>query len=293
MKKRIVLAITLVIVGSILLTAAAIAQGGTAVSRGGLLYDKWWTVTGADAPTTDNPLWATQTTNTRSGEDTWRCKECHGWDYQGKDGAYGSGSHFTGFPGVLAAQGKTAEELASALQGSVNADHDFSSVLDEASINDLVNFLKEATVDLRAYVNYDTKAATNADSTTGSSLFAGTCAACHGADGTALNWGNEEVPEYVGTLANDNPWEFLHKARFGHPGTAMPSTVDIGWSVQNAADVLAYAQTLPTGAEAAEVLPQTGGSPLWTPQFLLVTGLLVLALGLALLAPQIVRRIRS
>jgi thiosulfate dehydrogenase len=52
------------------------------------LYDSWWTVTGTDRPTTDQPLWQTQTTNTRTGADTWRCKECHGWDYQGKDGAY-------------------------------------------------------------------------------------------------------------------------------------------------------------------------------------------------------------
>jgi len=39
-----------------------------------------------------SPLWATQSSNTRSGKDTWRCKECHGWDYMGVDGAYGSGS---------------------------------------------------------------------------------------------------------------------------------------------------------------------------------------------------------
>jgi mono/diheme cytochrome c family protein len=293
MKKRIVLAITLVVLGLILLTAAAIAQGNTAVSRGGLLYDKWWKVTGDEEPTTDQPLWATQTTNARSGDDSWRCKECHGWDYQGVDGAYGSGSHLTGFPGVLAAQGKTAEELATALQGGVNADHDFSSVLDEASINDLVTFLQEGAFDQSVYVDYDTKAAKNADVTQGDSRFAGLCASCHGADGTALNWGNAEEPEYVGTLANDNPWEFLHKARFGHPGTAMPSTVDIGWNVQDAADVLAYAQTLPTGAKVAEVLPETGGSPTWTPQILLVAGLLVLAMGLTLLASQAVRRVRS
>lgn len=54
--------------------------------RGGKLYDKWWTVLGVDAPTEDQPLWKTQTTNTRTGADTWRCKECHGWDYKGVEG---------------------------------------------------------------------------------------------------------------------------------------------------------------------------------------------------------------
>src|SRR3990172_1061139 len=75
--------------------------------RGGLLYDEWWVVIAedeaeahmAEGPATDHPLWKTQTTNTRTGADTWRCKECHGWDYKGVDGAYGSGSHQTGFKG--------------------------------------------------------------------------------------------------------------------------------------------------------------------------------------------------
>jgi len=50
----------------------------------------------------------------------------------------------------------------------------------------------------------------------------------------------------VGTLAADNPWEFLHKVRFGQPGTTMPSATELGWSLQDVADVLAHAQTLPT-----------------------------------------------
>ena len=49
----------------------------------------------------------------------------------------------------------------------------------------------------------------------------------------------------VGTLANDNPWETLHKIRFGHPGTPMPRTLELGWSTQDAVDVLGYTQTLP------------------------------------------------
>ena len=260
MKKRIMLAIALVIVGSIFLVVAANAQGGTAVSRGGLLYDKWWKITGADAPTGDHPLWANQTTDTSSGDSTWRCKACHGWDYLGKDGAYGSGSHFTGFPGVYdAAQSQTVEELAAALKGATNADHDFSSVMNDAAINDLVTFLKEGVINVREYIDYDAKAPKSADADHGKGLFDGLCAICHGADGTAINWGSEDEPGYVGTVASGNPWETLHKDRFGQPGTGMPSTIDLGWSVQDAVDVLAYAQTLPTGEEAPAELPVTGG----------------------------------
>ncbi len=50
--------------------------------------------------------------------------------------------------------------------------------------------------------------------------------------------------EGVGDPANGNPWETLHKIRFGHPGTAMPSSVKSGWSTQDAVDVLGYSQTL-------------------------------------------------
>ena len=49
----------------------------------------------------------------------------------------------------------------------------------------------------------------------------------------------------VSAIANDNPWETLHKIRFGHPGSEMPSSVESGWSTQDGADVLGYAQTLP------------------------------------------------
>ncbi len=43
----------------------------------------------------------------------------------------------------------------------------------------------------------------------------------------------------------DNPQETLHKIRWGHPGTAMPSMVDVGLTDQQIGDILAYAQTLP------------------------------------------------
>src|SRR3990170_8788091 len=69
-------------------------------SRGGRLYDTWWKEADVAEPISDQPLWASQTTNTRSGPDTWRCKECHGWDYLGAAGAYGSGAHLTRFPRV-------------------------------------------------------------------------------------------------------------------------------------------------------------------------------------------------
>ncbi|MEW6578628.1 MAG: c-type cytochrome [Chloroflexota bacterium] len=229
-------------VGDVLAYAQSL-PGEPALSGGGLLYDKWWTVTGADAPTENHPLWATQSTNTRTGADTWRCKECHGWDYKGADGAYGSGSHFTGFPGILDATSKSSEELLAWLNGEANPDHDFSVVVDEMALDALVAFIQQEMFDISMYVNEDGTVAGDADA--GRSLYAGTCARCHGADGKIYNFGSEDKPEYVGTLAVDNPWEVFHKVAVGQPGAPMPGALALGWTPQQIADVVAFAQTLP------------------------------------------------
>ena len=76
-------------------------------------------------------------------------------------------------------------------------------------------------------------------------MYASVCAACHGNNGKTLNFGDAAAPEYVGTLAVDNPWEFLHKVRFGQPASPMPAGLVTGWNIQDIIDVLAHAQTLP------------------------------------------------
>ncbi len=225
-------------------TTEALPEGD--LVNGGLMYDKWWTVVGADEPTEDQALWATQSENTRTGGDTWRCKECHGWDYQGKDGAYASGSHYTGFAGVFGAKDKSAAELTAAM---TSGDHDFSALLSEQQIADLVAFLREGMEDYNQYID-DDKMVVGSDLGNGGMLYTDTCVACHGADGTTINFGDEEEPEYIGGLALGNPWETFHKVRFGHPGSnpAMPSAVASGWSLEDVRDVVAYSQTLPLEA---------------------------------------------
>ena len=212
---------------------------------GGLLYDDWMKQLEIETPAEEQTLWKTQTTNTRSGKDTWRCKECHGWDYKGLEGAYGSGSHFTGFTGVLDSVSMTEDELMAWMDGSENSEHDFSGYFQEAELTLIVNFLKYGLFDTTAYINAD-KSVSGGDGSNGKVLFDGLCAACHGADGKTLNFGDEDEPEYIGTIALDNPWEFWHKASFGQPGAQMPSVLKIGWSYQDIADVLTYSQTLPT-----------------------------------------------
>jgi mono/diheme cytochrome c family protein len=226
--------------------AAPASTGTGSASRGGRLYDHWISETGAAVPSSDQPLWALQTTNTRSGDVTWRCKECHGWDYKGAAGAYGSCSHFTGFPGVMSAASKSQDELVGIISGEVNSDHDFSAMGDGA-ILDLVAFLQNGMMDYTLLIEEGSKNVSGGNTAHGEELFA-SCASCHGQDGRLLNFGSEEEPEYVGTLAVDNPWEFLHKVRAGHPGSAMPASMDGSWSQEDLRDLLAFSQTLPVEA---------------------------------------------
>jgi thiosulfate dehydrogenase len=225
----------------------AYAQGfpaEAALSGGGQLYDKWWEELGLEEPTDNQPLWATQSTNTLSGADTWRCKECHGWDYKGAEGAYGSGSHFTGFPGILSAASMSDEELLGWLNGTANPEHDFSGVMEEFALKALVTFIKNEMADITPLVSAD--GTVTGDPANGRELYEGTCANCHGPDGKKMNFGSHDEPEYVGTIAADNPWEFFHKASFGHPGVPMPAGRAMGWTMEQIADILVYAQTLPT-----------------------------------------------
>jgi thiosulfate dehydrogenase len=218
----------------------------TPVAEGGVLYDNWMGAMGVDTPATDQPLWATQTTNTRTGTDTWRCKECHGWDYKGVDGVYGSGSHQTGFKGIWDSSSMSAEDLTAWLDGTKNPDHNFAGegMMGEAQVQMMVAFLQAEKIDASAFVNAD-KTVTGGDADRGKELFDLNCVMCHGDDGKALNFGDEAEPEFVGTLAADNPWEFVHKVSYGEPGEIMPSGINMDWTLQDIIDMLTYAQGLP------------------------------------------------
>lgn len=215
------------------------------VTEGGRIYDEWFAAFGVEAPEGNQPLWATQTTNTSTGGDTWRCKECHGWDYKGVDGVYGSGSHQTGFPGILNTATMTPEELTAWLDGTNNADHNFSSYMTVDDFARLVAFIQKDVVDKSAFINAD-KTIVGGDAAHGKQLFDGVCKVCHGEDGKAINFGNDAEPEYFGTIAADNPWEFFNKATVGVPGESMPAGWNLGWTLQDILDLMTYAQTLPT-----------------------------------------------
>ncbi len=78
------------------------------ISNGGLLYDNLAKVAGVKTEGT-HPGYPAE--GKKSGASTWRCKECHGWDYKGKDGAYASGSHFSGIKGIRDFAGKAPADI--------------------------------------------------------------------------------------------------------------------------------------------------------------------------------------
>lgn len=224
--------------------------------RGGRLYDRWWSQTAASEPITDHPLWAFRpdmTSNPSTGGATWRCQECHGWDYKGAAGQYATGSHRTGFGGILHTT-LAAPDMFNLLKnppsngggpGILNG-HGYGSVLSDGSINDLVAFVLLGTLDTADYIQSGTNAFLG-DPVAGATNFSigGTlsqCTSCHGPQGADINFGTVQNPEYLGTVAVENPWEFLHRARMGFPGTPMQGWLANGGTNQGAADIGKYAQ---------------------------------------------------
>jgi thiosulfate dehydrogenase len=215
-------------------------------SRGGRLYDKFWNVAGVTAaePSTTHPAYPTD--GPRTGSTTWRCKECHGWDYIGDEGRYASGSHYTGIAGLYPA----TRTLFDAFDVIKNGHGYGAAGLTDADIWDLVVFYEGGMIDVNYIMGSD--GSFNGDTTAGGTLYDSgistnaTCTSCHGADGLTEVVGGFDA--FVGLLSNDNPQEFQHKMRFGHPGTAMPAGYDVDASLVNIADLSAYSQTLPCAA---------------------------------------------
>ncbi len=214
------------------------------VVRGGQMYDRWWEVLGLAPPTGRHPLYPPA--GMQNGSTTYRCKECHGWDYKGRDGAYGTGSRFTGIAGIYGSTLSPREvfELLKSDPKLLPNGHDMGDLgLSDAALWDLTKMSLAGTVNTSAAINPSGAFLGNADFGGVGYTFA--CASCHGDSGTQLNFGSDLNPEYVGTVAFENPWEMLHRIRFGVPATPMVATELLGWPMGFVQDIGAYSQTLP------------------------------------------------
>ncbi len=215
--------------------------------KGGKIYDNWMTALDLKPPLGDQPLWASQNTNSRNGDVTWRCKECHGWDYKGADGAFGLTSfRYTGFLGLSGSIGDSHEEVLAQLDGSVNPEHNFLSIMNPNAINDLVAFIRTMQIDTALIIDYESGQALG-DEETGQGIYEIQCAECHGVSGRKIDFSASGSPLYMGDIAIVDPWRALHKIRFGTAIENMPSGERLGWSLREIANVLKYAQSLPRG----------------------------------------------
>lgn len=239
----------LVVVSSVLSALLVIASAGYAgdietltgmrfvrLAEGGILYDNWPEELGVTINKT-HPSYPAG--SKQEGEVTWRCKECHGWDYKGKSGNYSEGSHYTGIRGIREFANQDPKEIVKILKDDTHA---FGDMIPENAYDALAIFVSYGQIDVDLYIDRLSKKPIG-DLSNGGRIFLATCTKCHGYDGKDINFKDEKKPEYIGTVAKRNPWETLHKIRWGHPATPMISLVFL--DLKSQLDVLAFCQALP------------------------------------------------
>ena len=214
--------------------SAAYAETESSKARGGKLYDKWYAVTGAKAPESTHPLYPADGKYAAEPKSNWRCKECHGWDYRGADGAYKSGKHATGIKGINGYADRDPAEIVNVLKAS---EHAYADKLSDADFQDLANFVSAGQVNMDSFIDRATKKPINGDSEKGAAYYNTRCAHCHGEDGRKPK-GMKPFAKQMG-----NPWEVMHKILNGQPDAEMPALRALDRQV--VVDIMSHLTTLP------------------------------------------------
>lgn len=84
------------------------------LAYGGRLYDQWAEILDQNLPARTHLSYPK--TAQQKGADTWRCVECHGWDYKGASGAFATGEHATGIKGIGGMAGAEPERIVALLR---------------------------------------------------------------------------------------------------------------------------------------------------------------------------------
>ncbi|MHB1147075.1 MAG: c-type cytochrome [Lutibacter sp.] len=224
--------------------------------NGGIMYDKFWATESNFDQTNANKA----TLSAKS--DFFRCKQCHGWDGLGNQGAYINRAATATRPNIAGlnlyemGQTKTAEELFDGLKKSTgrrDISYDLTTynptsnktegdkmpnlnqLLTDAQIWDLVKFMKEGMMDVRELYDatytgtYPTGLMTisnvgrNGNATNGKNYYNSNCASCHGATGTTIALEGMTVGKFTRKKAN----EVQHKVHYGQLGSAMTGKFNI------------------------------------------------------------------
>ena len=205
------------------------------IAHGGRLYDDWQVEEGVRQQSLPHPAYPPTAYFANDAPLTWRCKSCHGWDYQGNQGSYASGRNATGIRGIRAMAGADPARVVAILRNPV---HQYGAVLKERDLLDLANFVSAGQVDMDALIDRQNRRA-RGDAAKGGAYYRTICAVCHGTDGLFIS----TLPISLGRAARTSPWESLHRILNGHPDEKMPALREL--DPQLVTDILAHVQSLP------------------------------------------------
>lgn len=202
------------------------------IANGGRLYDDWQVHTGGQRQALPHPAYPPNAYYASAAAETWRCKECHGWDYMGNQGQYANGNHATGIRGIRAFAGAEPEKIIALLRSST---HLFGAVLKHRDLQDLANFVRYGQIDMDTLIDPRT-GLSRGDATRGAAHYRTICASCHGLEGRSV------AKRHVGRVTREDPWHAAHNMLNGHPDDTMPALREIDPKVIG--DILAHMQTL-------------------------------------------------
>lgn len=233
------------------LPAEYLAADGIA---GGVAYSQWWvTQAGGDGTLGDYSV----TTNAEFS----RCKTCHAWDGLGNAASYanrtGTSTGAAGRPDVSSIDLRasvatlTPIELFDAIQNpggrdvnvTGNGHPDYSALLTDAQVWNIVKFMREEWIMPEELyrlsvdgppVYWDGAAVSpslhffgigaGGDEVNGDTIYAATCAACHGADGTSISLGGASL----GGFLRSKPHELWFKVKFGQISSSSDEAMEPG-----------------------------------------------------------------
>jgi len=220
------------------------------------MYDKFWS-TEAGFNQSDVNI-----AKFNASSDFFRCKQCHGWDLLGSAGSYINRAPKPNRPNVSGlnvfqlTKNKTPQELfdgmkktagrrdisydLSTYDPNTNATAgdqmpDYSQLLSDAQIWDIVKFMKEGAFDVTHLYDgtftgtYPTGSASytnvgkDGNSANGATFYAANCAGCHGANGTQIQMENMTVGQFI----RSKPYEVHQKVKYGQLGSSMVGEFDI------------------------------------------------------------------
>lgn len=222
---------------------------------GGILYDKFWSTEGGFDQTNPN------IENFNKYSDFFRCKQCHAWDLNGRNGSYNGRGPKTNRPNVvdrnlaLTAKNMSPQQLFNAIKNGLGTPRraltedlstydpttnsekgdrmpDFSKILTDAQIWNIVKFLKTEAIDVTQLYDAEftgaypagkakyTNIGKNGDPVKGLEFYNKNCLTCHGPNGDEILMENMGVGKFTRT----KPYEVQHKVKFGQLGSKMGPT---------------------------------------------------------------------